>query len=97
MSRIKGVASERMFPRIPCSDAEHMRRNDIKVGHKYTNGKGAIREVIAEGPEFKVFPSQEDCDCIQYLQLEQNRGPNRIGGKYNITRQRFANWAVREE
>ena len=72
-----------------------MKVSEIVVGGTYTNGKGTERKVLAEGAEFKYYPSQEAGDCIQYTVTK--RGPrvphDDVGRKMNSTRASFATWA----
>lgn len=62
-----------------------MKRSEIVVGGKYEGCGGRVRDVMAEGPEFVAYPSQEDRDCIQW------GGKNATGG--TCTRTAFAAWA----
>lgn len=43
-----------------------MKQQDIKVGSVYTDGKAGLRRVTAAGPEYKLYDSQEETDCLQY-------------------------------
>lgn len=73
-----------------------MRTANIKVGHSYTNGKGTIRKVIAEGSEYVSHTGQTDCDCVRY---EVIAGRHK-GMQANMTRNSFAKWAkaaIKEE
>jgi hypothetical protein len=70
-----------------------MKRSEIKVGVAYTDGKGSIREVIAEGPQYTLYNSQEETDNLRYLLVCKKRGPLTAGQEYNCTRAAFANWA----
>ena len=51
-----------------------MRKSDIRVGQTYTDGKGNIREVLAEGPQFMLWPSQADTDALKYKIVAKKLG-----------------------
>ena len=74
-----------------------MKRSEIKVGGFYTNGNGSIREVIAEGPQYCLYPGQEEKDNLRYRLVSKNKtkqkGPLAAGQEYNCTRAAFVNWA----
>ncbi len=75
-----------------------MKKADILVGHKYTNGK-ATREIIAEGSQYQLYAGQNEKDCVRYRLLAKGRtgtGATLVGDEYNTTRTAFASWA-REE
>jgi len=72
-----------------------MKKSDILVGHKYTNGK-AIREIIAEGSQYQLCLGQNEKDCVRYRLLSKGRtgtGNTLVGYEYNTTRIAFASWA----
>ena len=76
-----------------------MKKADILVGHKYTNGRDAIREVIAEGKQYCLYPGQNEDDCVRYRLLTKGKtgtGATIIGEEYNTTRAAFAYWAKKE-
>ncbi len=73
-----------------------MKKSEIQVGRKYTDGKGNVREVTAEGRQFSLFSSQEDSDCLQYKLIAKKRGPFLVGTLCNCTRTAFAAWAKKE-
>jgi hypothetical protein len=71
-----------------------MKKIEIKVGGTYADGKGGVREVIAEGDEFAlVGASQANRDCIRFRVVAKARGPHEVGKEYNTTRRSFAWWA----
>ena len=70
-----------------------MKKDDIKTGVCYTDGKGAVRLVVAEGPEYVLYPGQTTTDNVRYRLLAKKRGPNVVGKEYNSTRASFAAWA----
>ncbi len=75
-----------------------MKKRDIKVGKAYTNGKGNVRLVIAEGSQYVDSAAQEDDDCLRYrLIIKKGFGPHLVGSENNCTRAKFAYWAWREE
>jgi hypothetical protein len=72
---------------------------DIQVGHRYTDGKGQIREVVARGPQFVLFRGQQDTDCLRYrlvAQASRSYSTFKVGEEYNCTVRSFAAW-VKEE
>lgn len=70
-----------------------MRKQQIRVGVQYTDGKGNVREVIAVGPEYVLYPGQQGDDNLRYVVVKRFTGPNRAGDKRNCTRASFAAWA----
>jgi len=71
-----------------------MKKNEIVVGGTYSNGKGRIRKVVAEGPEYKLYDSQRTTDYIRYEIIHDGTKKNRRAGQQgNMTRQTFARWA----
>lgn len=68
-----------------------MRKEEIVVGGTYSNGKegrrAGVRRVIGAGPQFKLYPSQEDTDCIGYEVIAGPKVSDRC------TRTSFAAWA----
>lgn len=75
-----------------------MNIKDIKVGKKYSDGKGAVREVVAEGPQYKHYDHSMITDNIRVRVVK--RGPKdidssalKVGDERNIPRASFANWA----
>lgn len=81
-----------------------MKQQDIKVGSVYTDGKAGLRRVTAAGPEYKLYDSQEETDCLQYEVITSaaagsvvERGKS-VDGKplAHSTRQSFAAWAKAE-
>ena len=73
-----------------------MRKSDIRVGQTYTDGKGNVRKVLAEGPQFVLWPSQTDTDAVQYRVVAKKLGPWQVGHVRNVTRLGFATWAKEE-
>jgi hypothetical protein len=63
---------------------------DIDVGKKYTDGKGNVREVIAEGERYVLYFGQWDRDCVRYRVIA---GRSRVGQECNASRSSFAAWA----
>lgn len=72
-----------------------MKKTDIKVGNWYTDDKGGIREVIAEGPQFVLYSGQRETDNVQYKVIAKTHGPHMVGDICNCTRVSFASWAKR--
>ncbi|MGX9980754.1 hypothetical protein [Methylobacterium fujisawaense] len=80
-----------------------MKRSEISAGGIYSNGKQgrhrAVRRVLDMGPQYKLYSSQEDTDCLSYAIVEGRRehldhgttpGGQQI--KYSTTAS-FAAWA----
>jgi len=75
-----------------------VKKSNILVGHKYTNGE-AIREIIAEGSQYQLYPGQNEKDCVRYRLLAKGKtgtGATLVGNEYNTTRSAFASWARSE-
>lgn len=71
-----------------------MKKAEIQVGCTYSNGKGRIRKVIAEGAEYVLYKGQYETDNIRYEVLHDGSKMNRSKGEQgNITRSSFAAWA----
>ena len=73
-----------------------MKKSEIQPGKRYTDGKGSVREVLAVGPEYELYPSQEERDNLRYMVIAKKRGPHPIGAERNCTRASFASWAKTE-
>lgn len=73
-----------------------MRLVEIEKGLTYTNGKGAIRRVLDEGPHLAGTCSRLDHDLVQYQLLTKERGPHAVGAVLVCTRITFAQWAAWE-
>lgn len=73
-----------------------MKKANIQVGRRYTNGKGAVREVISQGSPTSA--SQIDNDCIRYrLVAKASVAHSQVEEReYNCTRRAFAEWAKEE-
>lgn len=80
-----------------------MKKSEIVVGGVYSDGKKGRRKVTAEGGAYRLYPSQDDGDCVQYEHLAGKtpaypRGRSRAGNPLlNATRTSFAAWAVKRE
>lgn len=72
-----------------------MKRTDIGVGRFYTDGKAGLREVLAEGPQFKLYDAVKDEDCLCYKPYVSSGGIP-AGTQTNTTRVSFAAWAKSE-
>lgn len=73
-----------------------MKKANIKVGGVYTDGKGGVRQVVAQGAQYVLYPTQVDQDNLRYRVVAKKRGPLRVGEECNSTRASFAAWAVAE-
>jgi hypothetical protein len=71
-----------------------MKKKDFKieVGGVYSDEKGGEREVIGIGPEFKLYDSQENEDCLRYKLTAKKRGPYPVGYEGNCTTAAFRSW-----
>ena len=71
-----------------------MKKKDFKieVGGVYSDEKGGEREVIGIGPEFKLYDSQENEDCLRYKLTAKKRGPYPVGSERNCTTAAFRSW-----
>ena len=79
-----------------------MKVKDIKMGHRYTNGKG-WRLVIADGDlrdeheKRSYIDSDSDSDLVRYRVTARNKDqPIRLGSEHRCTRAAFARWAKTE-
>ena len=73
-----------------------MKKSLIKTGHRYTDGRGNVREVIAEGPEYVLYPGQFETDNLRYRVVKKFKGPYAVGSEHNSTRTSFGLWADSE-
>jgi len=65
-----------------------MKKSEIVIGGVYTNKKGAVRKVIAMKPEYKLYDSQGNEECLQYELLKGKKypyakGKNESGNQIN--------------
>lgn len=70
-----------------------MKTSEIKVGARYTNGKGSVREVTGQGAEFVLYDGQHDDDCVQWKCVGRAKHGPAIGVSGSMTRNSFAAWA----
>lgn len=74
-----------------------MRLKDIETtGVWYHNGKKGWRKTTGEARP--LFSSQEDCDCIAYVQVNRTHTVSagfRFFQRSDCTRRAFASWAKR--
>lgn len=70
-----------------------MKKSEIVVGGSYTDGKGSVRLILAEGPEYALIGSQMEQDNVRYRLMAKTRGPFMCGSEHNCTRTSFAEWA----
>lgn len=73
-----------------------MKKQQIQLGRQYTDDKGNVREVIAEGPQYRLYDQQSEVDNLRYRVVRRQRGPNPAGTERNSTRAAFAAWARHE-
>ncbi|MGP5894790.1 hypothetical protein ACTXY8_28510 [Pseudomonas aeruginosa] len=43
-----------------------MKKAEIGKGRFYSDGKIGVREVLDEGPQYKLYEGVEDDDCLRY-------------------------------
>lgn len=76
-----------------------MRKDEIVVGGTYSDGKKGLRKVLAEGPQYQLYPGQVETDCILYEFLGGRTPDITYGTSENgkplmhCTRTSFASWA----
>lgn len=71
-----------------------MKKSDIVVGGVYSNGKGRVRKVIAEGDFRRNAVCLYDPDYVRYEIIADGlKGGSEIGKKIDMTRNAFARWA----
>lgn len=71
-----------------------MKKSEIVVGGVYSNGKGRVRKVVAEGPEYVLYEGQAETDNLRYEVINDGTKKNKSAGEQgNITRTSFAAWA----
>jgi hypothetical protein len=71
-----------------------LKKAEIVVGGFYSNGKGRIRKVVAEGPEYVLYEGQASTNNLRYEIINDGTKKNRtVGEQGNITRTAFATWA----
>ena len=72
-----------------------MKKSQISKGRFYSDGKLGFREVLDEGPQYKLYEGVEDNDCLRYRCLHA-KATSDIGLEANSTRASFAAWAKLE-
>lgn len=70
-----------------------MKKSEIVVGAVYTNGKGRFRLVLDTGPQYKLYDSQTETDCLCYRGAIVQKRDVKQEPKENSTRASFASWA----
>lgn len=70
-----------------------MKKSEIVVGGVYSNGKGRVRKVVAEGEKYVLYPGQYDRDCVRYEILDDGSGKKPNTYIANASRASFAAWA----
>ena len=73
-----------------------MKKSQILVGKKYTDGKNSVRKVMAMGPEYVLYHGQQCTDNLRYQLLSKVKGPYAVGEERNSTTTSFAAWAKSE-
>lgn len=72
-----------------------MKKAEIAKSRFYADGKFGLREVVDEGPQYKLYEAVEDTDCLRYRCLSA-KVESDIGQEANSTRVAFAAWAKLE-
>lgn len=72
-----------------------MKKAEIGKGRFYSDGKIGLREVLDEGPQYKLYDGVEDDDCLRYRCLNAKAATD-IGQESSSTRTSFAAWAKAE-
>lgn len=71
-----------------------MKRNEIKIGKSYSNGRGRVRKVVGVGPQYKLYSGQADGECLCYEIVQDGSKKNLTAGEqHNMTISSFASWA----
>ena len=72
-----------------------MKKTEIGKGRFYSDGKLGLREVLDEGPQYKLYDAVSDVDCLRYrvLNAQSSFATEQQG---NMTRTSFATWAKHE-
>ena len=71
-----------------------MKTEEIVLGGVYGDGKGNVREVVAEGAQYQLYRGQNDSDCIRWRSVKRGaRGKVHVGTEGNMTRNSMAKWA----
>jgi hypothetical protein len=76
-----------------------MKRAELRIGSTYSDGKKGLRRIIAFGPQYKLYDSQAETDCLVYAIVAGKR-PSILRGKteageylMHSTATSFAAWA----
>ena len=69
-----------------------MKKADIDKGRFYSDGKLGVREVLDFGPQYRLYESVHDSDCLRYRCLN-SKAETEVGQASNCTRTSFAAWA----
>lgn len=56
-----------------------MKREHLRVGATYRNAKGSARRILAFGPEFTLYASQAEKDCLSYAIVRGKRASHDHG------------------
>lgn len=71
-----------------------MRKNEIKKGHIYSDGKGRERLVVDIGPQYTLYNGQICTENLQYEVVRDGSAKNAMAGKRsNMTVASFASWS----
>lgn len=54
-----------------------MKRDQLRVGATYSDGKKGLRRIIAFGPEYTLYSSQTEHDCLLYAVVKGKAGRDR--------------------
>jgi hypothetical protein len=71
-----------------------MKVSEILIGHKYTDGKGNIREV--SGEYLNEVPGVFNRQCVSFEVVEKKSSSLPLGYRGSMTKKRFAAWAKKD-
>ena len=63
-----------------------MRKEDIKAGGTYSNGKGRVRRVLDIGPQYKLYPGVASEENLRYeIVLDGSTKNSSVGKQRNMS------------
>lgn len=70
-----------------------MKKSQIKIGKKYSNGNGRIR-LVSDIGDYPLYSGKTDHDCVKYVVIDDGTKKNRTAGVIGMmTKTSFATWA----
>ncbi len=70
-----------------------MKQSEIRVGHRYTDGKGRERYIVENASASYFGSGRIDHDCVAYCKIQNDIA---VHGRHVETRAAFARWAKEE-